>query len=225
MVRSLQKKEPVKKRRGVEDDDDEDTVSRSFKAVYVGPDGTPVLTGRYRGKKPMQAATKAFTGIFRTYAGEDVKLKKNFKFGIVESTRGSKHKRYWYIGNREKLDEVIEVPVTKKDGTEDVIKYRHSNKVKRIPDEEHDPTLLAVLDKKRARRDADADADDDDDDDETDKDSGSDEEQPKKVVKKPVKKNKVSKKNVKKVAKKVVKKVPVNDVAPKAPAKKGGKKA
>jgi hypothetical protein len=116
------------------DDEEEGKKSRSFKAIYVDPEGELVYCGRYCGVKPKQAACKALTGIFKTYKQANKKVSE-VKFGVVETTRNSKHKKYWYSGLRKKLEEPVEVTINK-NGKEDVVTYKFENKVKKITEDE-----------------------------------------------------------------------------------------
>ena len=92
------------------------------------------MTGRYSGKKPKQAANKAYSSIVR---------KKGIKgggpsirFTIKECTRGSKQKTYAYDANRIKLDNPVQVPIK---GSEDgkVIVYNYSNKLSKAKPQEN----------------------------------------------------------------------------------------
>jgi hypothetical protein len=81
---------------------------RSFQAIYENIDKTIVREGRYCGTKPMQAASKALTAIFKEYSSRDLDYPKVIKFGVIETTRKSKHKKYWYAGKRDKLETPIQ---------------------------------------------------------------------------------------------------------------------
>lgn len=62
-------------------------------------------SGYYQGKKPKQAASKIFTSICREMNKKDDDLLTDYKFAIVECTRGCKRKIYRYVGSREKIKE------------------------------------------------------------------------------------------------------------------------
>jgi hypothetical protein len=109
--------------------------NRSFKSIYVGPDGEVVQEGRYCGIKPKQAACKALTGIFKTFKLANKKSPSEIKFGVVETTRHSKHKKYWYTGGRVKLDAPVEVTI-KRGSKENKIVYKFNNVVKKITEDE-----------------------------------------------------------------------------------------
>ena len=92
--------------------------------------------GRYRGKKPKQAANKAFS-----YIVKDMKKNGNQKggvnvdinFSIRECTRNSKHKEYTYVGIREKLNNPVEVKIENEDGSVKNITYSFHNKISKAP--------------------------------------------------------------------------------------------
>lgn len=121
--------------------DDKD-AKRSFKGIYVNCEGVVVLSGRYCGKKPMQAARKALTGIYRLYNSYNKQHPKSKKvlsgvvyFGVKETSRQSKHKKtYWYAGEKQEL----EVPherelntIDEKTGKNKVIIHKSKNEVKK----------------------------------------------------------------------------------------------
>ncbi len=104
-------------------------VHRYFRCVYKDKDGQVVHAGRYSGKKPKQAACKALTGIVKNNGletGEQV------TFLIQECTRGSKKKKYSYVGSQVDLAEPVVIKITKKDGTSSEIEYTKNNEVKKI---------------------------------------------------------------------------------------------
>ena len=97
--------------------------------TYLNMKNEVVNAGRYSGKKPKQAACKALTGIVKNNVlavGEEV------KFLIQECTRGSKKKKYSYIGSQVDLSEPVKIIIKKKDGTQSEIKYTKSNLVRKI---------------------------------------------------------------------------------------------
>ena len=99
--------------------------TRFFK-VLVGDNETP--HGRFSGNKPKQAANKALTSIFKTKEQTGGSFTGKVKFSIVECTRGSKHKRYHYVGERVKLDEPMKVTIGKGD-KQKTIEYKFNNRV------------------------------------------------------------------------------------------------
>jgi hypothetical protein len=109
--------------------DDLKVVHRYFRCVYKSTDGQIVHAGRYSGKKPKQAACKALTGIVKNNSletGEQV------TFLIQECTRGSKKKKYSYVGSQVDLAEPVRIKITKKDGSSSEIEYTKNNEVKKI---------------------------------------------------------------------------------------------
>ena len=110
----------------------EGNEDRFFHCVYKSKEGTVVRAGRYRGKKPKQAARKALS---RVVDKNEVAIGDNLVFLIKECTRGSKKKMYAYTGSRVLLKEPVTVPIKKlnKDGKPVVLVYKHENNVKKVP--------------------------------------------------------------------------------------------
>lgn len=104
---------------------------RYFKLFY-----NDEYQGRYCGRKPKQAANKAFSSIIK-----DMKKNGNQKggvnvdinFSIRECTRNSRHKEYNYIGVREQLNEPVEVKIKNDDGSVKEITYSFHNKISKAP--------------------------------------------------------------------------------------------
>jgi hypothetical protein len=82
---------------------------RSFKVIYEDPEGVVIMGGRFCGIKPKQAACKALTGIYKIFKKANAKVSDDIKFGVYETTRGSKNKRYWYSGEKAKLETPIKL--------------------------------------------------------------------------------------------------------------------
>lgn len=76
-------------------------------------------TGKYTGSSPLQAARKAFSKLSKSTSGQ-------IKFGIQECTRGSKCKRFFYVGSRQKLKTPRIVQIGGRS-----ITYKYKNKVYR----------------------------------------------------------------------------------------------
>jgi len=132
---------------------------RSFKAVYVNPQGEVVIEGRYCGAKPKQAGCKALTGIYKLFAKSKKQIKGEIYFGVYETTRGSRNKTYYYSGERVILDEPIELKIQGKNNDEaKTITYKYNSNVKKAQeaDCEHLSNPKEV--------DADADVDENDND-------------------------------------------------------------
>lgn len=108
---------------------------RSFKSIYVNAEGTVVHEGRYCGIKPKQAACKALTGIYKSFKTSGKKTSTDIKFGVVETTRGSRHKKYWYNGSRQKLASPVTVVIKKDDKVSNIV-YNFNNVIKKIGESE-----------------------------------------------------------------------------------------
>jgi hypothetical protein len=77
---------------------------RSFRIVSVN--GKATAMGRYTlkpGKDPRDAGVRAFRQLCKKH-GMEKSEKCKFNFSLQETTRGSKHKVYSYVGKRAKLD-------------------------------------------------------------------------------------------------------------------------
>ncbi len=105
------------------------TGHRFFRCVYKTSAGEIVHAGRYSGKKPKQAACKALTGIVKN---NELATGEKVTFLIQECTRGSKKKKYSYVGCQVDLEEPVRITITKKDGTTSEIEYTKNNEVKKI---------------------------------------------------------------------------------------------
>jgi hypothetical protein len=79
---------------------------RYFKLYYAEKN-----KGRYCGKKPKQAANKAFSSIVKELNGnmQNEGTNQDINFSIRECTRNSKHKEYRYVGKREFLPKPVPV--------------------------------------------------------------------------------------------------------------------
>lgn len=98
--------------------------TRYFK-VFV--DGEEAPHGRFSGAKPKQAANKALTSLAKALE-QDGKAGGKINFSIVECTRGSKHKKYDYSGERVKLDTPMRVQIGSGAGAKEIV-YNYSNRV------------------------------------------------------------------------------------------------
>ena len=114
-------------------DDEEEQVGgklRYFKLFYNGQN-----KGRYCGKKPKQAANKAFSSIIKELNGNGQNGGANnqdINFSIKECTRSSKHKEYKYTGKREVLPEPVPVYIPH-NGTVNADSIKSESSVKNIP--------------------------------------------------------------------------------------------
>ena len=117
---------------GVEvDDEQRGGRLRYFKLIYKDE-----IQGRYCGKKPKQAANKAFSSIikdFKKNGNQDGGVNVDINFSIRECTRNSRHKEYRYIGKRETLKEPVKVEIANADGSVKEIEYRFHNKLQKAP--------------------------------------------------------------------------------------------
>ena len=141
-----------------------DAKRRNFECVYV-VDGNVVRIGKYRGKKPKQAGSKACTRLFKTIlsavAGNKrdkmspmwVKIYESFlnksvpdniMFGIHECSHNRPNRVFVYTGSRVKLNEPETVKIDKKDkdGKQIVITYLFNNKVNKCRDTQSDDYKL-----------------------------------------------------------------------------------
>ena len=104
---------------------------RYFKLIYGGK-----VCGRYCGRKPKQAANKAFSSIIkeRVQTGGDKNgVVSNVEFSIRECTRGSKQKEYNYVGSREELKKPVEVEL-KSSGKKIVYKFQNKLQKAKVPE-------------------------------------------------------------------------------------------
>lgn len=83
-------------------------MSRYFHLMH-----NDIQVGRFQGKNPKQAASKSFTALYRNNRWRQNIYKENepINFTIVESTRGSKHKQFKYVGIRKKLNVPVNIKI------------------------------------------------------------------------------------------------------------------
>ena len=109
---------------------------RYFKLFYNNE-----ICGRYCGKKPKQAANKAFSSIVKDMKKDCVSVSVTIDsqlevlFTIKECTRNSKHKEYKYIGKRHLLKEPVKVSIDNGDGSVKEIVYKFHNQLQKAPKE------------------------------------------------------------------------------------------
>jgi len=107
-------------------------------------DGRKEPFGRLCGKKPKQAANKAFTTILKHLSTSNIPYTSGQKinFSIKECTRGSKCSEYNYEGHRILLDKPLEVNINAKEKNKETgvetlvvkpVTYRNKNVVKKVP--------------------------------------------------------------------------------------------
>lgn len=105
---------------------------RYFRCIYSGE-----TYGRLCGKKPKQAANKAFTSLLKHMKkSKEIYNGQKINFSIVECTRNSKHNKYCYIGERKALAKPVIVTINVKDDSgaikEKKVTYHHKNYVKKV---------------------------------------------------------------------------------------------
>jgi hypothetical protein len=92
--------------------------------------------GRYCGKKPKQAANKAFSSIIKDMKKNGTQkggVNVSTNFSIRECTRNSRHKEYKYVGIREELNNPVQVTINNEDGSTKQIIYSFHNKIQKAP--------------------------------------------------------------------------------------------
>lgn len=91
------------------------------------------MYGRYTGKTPKQAASKAYTKLRKAMREQKLAIPQQTTIYVRESTRNSARKVYAYQAWIVKLKEPQELSIPDQDGKEDKeIKYRFRNKVKKV---------------------------------------------------------------------------------------------
>ena len=107
---------------------------RYFKLFYNNE-----ICGRYCGKKPKQAANKAFSSIVKDMKKDGVVVTSDSQlevpFTIKECTRNSKHKEYKYVGKRHLLKDPVKVSIDNGDGSVKEIVYKFHNQLQKAPKE------------------------------------------------------------------------------------------
>lgn len=97
--------------------------------------------GRFRGRKPKQAACKAFTKLIKLFRGQNLEQDdQEFIFSIKEITRNSKKKSYTYTGSRIQFDRPCKVQIMSPNGERKDVIFRYKNCIKRNYD--YDQFLL-----------------------------------------------------------------------------------
>lgn len=113
-----------------EDDDDfgdPDSKQRWFKCVY----GDETF-GRFAGKKPKQASSKALTNIIKKIKDTGAAVpQEGVVFQMKEVTRGRKKKMFEYTGKQVELTHPIHIQIKDGTGHHKAISYKHKNFVKK----------------------------------------------------------------------------------------------
>jgi hypothetical protein len=115
----------------VDGEGDANARLRYFKLIY-----NDQIQGRYCGKKPKQAANKAFSSIIKDCkksGQQNGGVNVDINFSIKECTRNSKHKEYKYIGKRQILENPVKVEIANADGSVKQIEYKFHNKLQKAP--------------------------------------------------------------------------------------------
>ncbi len=115
----------------VEDNEEPESGKLRYFKLYYNND----ICGRYCGKKPKQAANKAFSSIIKDMKKTDKKegINVDISFSIKECTRNSSHKEYKYIGKRLLLSTPVKVKIENDDGSTKEIVYKFHNELKKAP--------------------------------------------------------------------------------------------
>jgi hypothetical protein len=121
------KKTKASKIEVVEEAEDEDEVAVKNGLRYFKLDWNGNISGRYSGRKPKQAANKAYSSVVKKEGLQRGGAK--IQFSIKECTRGSKQKRYTYDAERIELQKPVEVIINGADGKEKRINYNFNNKL------------------------------------------------------------------------------------------------
>lgn len=108
-----------------EDTEPQDSKCRYFRCIIDGK-----TFGRYTGVKPKQAANKAFTAVIRANGGSTTCINKEFKFQLVECTRGGKKSSHYYEGVRKLLDKPVKVKINNAGNPKEIV-YKYTNKIKK----------------------------------------------------------------------------------------------
>jgi hypothetical protein len=90
-------------------EEEEKSDTRYFRVIYEGQEPR----GRFSGSKPKQAANKASTSIFKVKKKNSEPLDVKISFCIVECTRGSKNKKFFYTGEKVQLEVPLKVTINK----------------------------------------------------------------------------------------------------------------
>lgn len=99
-------------------------MRRSFKLTSVDEEYDNVHEGRYMGRTPMQAASKAFTYLKRY---NNYNSNESHDFTIRETTRGSRCRTYTYDGKYVTYDYNTSVQM----GRDKVIRFSGYNQIKK----------------------------------------------------------------------------------------------
>lgn len=124
VVADVAKVEEAKQEGGGEEEVVADGKRRVRYFKLVMGDGEP--RGRFSGVKPKQAAAKALTSLVKESRQQGGSGYEEYKYTMVECTRGGRHKKYQYVGKQVKIENPVEVQQGGK-----TITYKHTNRVKK----------------------------------------------------------------------------------------------
>lgn len=106
---------------------------RYFKCITSNDDNEVIVQGRYYGNSKKQAALKIIARLYNNYKNNYVPEK--IIFGLLEATRNSNKKKYFYIGTRIVLDSSLEITKQEYENDEHIVPhYDCSYNVERIQD-------------------------------------------------------------------------------------------
>ena len=116
---------------------------RTFRCIVIGENGEVLAKGRYSGKKPKQAASKACTRLYEALRKEGSPIPVSIIYGMHECTRSRNKKKYFYIGKRIELPEPEMVPIHLKDPeTGKIMRDKDGNKVPKTDPKTGEPVLI-----------------------------------------------------------------------------------
>jgi hypothetical protein len=93
--------------------------------------------GRFTGRTPKQAASKAFTKLLMKAKENSTMPDQSTKIFIKESTRGSKQKIYGFEAKRVELDQPQELTIMDKStGQFKTISYKYRNEINRLKNQD-----------------------------------------------------------------------------------------
>jgi hypothetical protein len=139
------KKTKVQKNSNDENEDEEEEPGkRYFKCIMITSEDEVIATGRYSGKKPKQAASKACTKLFEDIIESGQELPEHIIYGMHECTRASKKKKkYFYIGKRVELEEPEAVKIHLRDPiTKEALLDKKGNKIPKIDPKTNKPMVI-----------------------------------------------------------------------------------
>ena len=136
------KKKKVVKQKGGHIEEEEVAGKRYFKCIMINENDEVLCSGRYSGKKPKQAASKACSRIYEHFKDIGQAIPESIIFGMHECTRtNKKKKKYFYTGKRIVLDHPEEVPIHQKDADKNYILDTDGNKMPKLNPKTNKPMI------------------------------------------------------------------------------------